>query len=87
MLLIIICILCLWLLGYICHNRLARNMNKHIILVYSSIIYFFFIIIYAYNNIDECRQQVTTLNFETMILLVFMTFVIFINNLTYAYLL
>ena len=70
MILVIICILFLWLLGYVCHNRLAQNMNKNVILVYSAMIYFFFIAIYAYDNIDECKQHVTTLNFETIALLI-----------------
>ncbi len=73
----------MWLVGSTCYQSLRYDMNKTTILIYSSIMYTIIVGIYAYHNIDECKQDIPNLTIENIILLLIMTIITFANNIAY----
>ena len=74
----------MWILGYVCYSRLIKRMDKHVILIYSSIVYFIFIAMYAYRHIDDCWEHIEDLTIKNISLLAVMTLTTFIINVAYT---
>lgn len=88
MLTIIITVAIIGVLMYInfdCNKKVRENLSKPAILIFSSIIYFFMVLIYLYINFDHCYQHISILDAKIIFLLVLISFVTFAINLTYIH--